>query len=391
MNDPAPAHQGPDGAIKVAICITGLQVGGAETFLAELMAVRPADLEVRVFSLIDGGPIVDRLTAVGIPVAGLHMSAGRPSIRSLLDLAGHLRRFRPDILHTWMYHADLVGGLAAKLARVPRVIWHLHNSDLSPERARLLTRIVARLCAVLSHWIPDVILSCSESGARVHMALGYARDRFLVVPNGVDAERFYPDASARASVGSEFGLDVARPRVGLIARVDAQKNHEGFFEAVRAFYERGGDADFLLAGRDVTPDHWQLKGWREATGHADRLTLVGPRSDVPRIMASLDIVTSSSLGEAFPLVLIEAMACGVPCVATDVGDAALIVADTGTVVPPNDAVAMATAWRRLLDMPKERRVELGRRARARAVANYSIRDVAERIWDLYRRLAGNRA
>ena len=376
-----------DDVTKVAICITGLEVGGAETFLGELLKHRPDDIEMRVFSLIDGGPIADRIASLGIRVSGLHMQAGRPNVRALLDLAEELREYRPDVVHTWMYHADLIGGLAAKMAGVRHVIWHLHNSDLSPERVRFMTRLVVRTNAALSHWIPEVILSCSEAGARIHRKLGYSAKRLTVVPNGVDTDRFVPLADARSSVREEFGLSDSLPLIGLVARVDAQKNHRGFFEAVRAFFEQGGVAEFILVGRDATPDHWELPGWRDATGRPERIVLAGPRGDVPRLMAALDAATSSSLGEAFPMVLIEAMSCGVPCVATDVGDSALIVGDSGIVVPPDDAAALAAAWSRLLGMAPAERADLGRRARERVLDNYDIGEVSERIWSLYRSLS----
>jgi glycosyltransferase involved in cell wall biosynthesis len=380
------AESESDRSIRAAIVITGLEVGGAETFLRELLKHKPADIEVRVFSLIDGGPVADQIAGLGIKVAGLHMRAGYPSVRSLFALVGELRRYRPEIVHTWMYHADLLGGVAAKLAGVRHVVWHLHNSDLSPRRVRWMTRLVVRVNAALSHWIPEVILSCSEAGVRAHTAVGYASDRFLVIPNGVDTDRFAPVASARTSVREEFGLSLDRPLIGLVARVDPQKNHRGFFDAVRVFFEQGGDADFLLAGRDVTPDHWQLPGWRDATGRPDRIVLAGPRNDVPRLMAAFDVATSSSLGEAFPMVLIEAMSCGVPCAATNVGDSSLIVADTGLTIPPDDAAALAGAWRTLVDMPPDVRGELGQRARERVLEKYRIELSAGRIWTLYREL-----
>jgi glycosyltransferase involved in cell wall biosynthesis len=371
-------------SIKVAICITGLEVGGAETFLAELLRLRPDDTEFRVYSLIDGGLVADRIQAMGIEVVQLHMRAGRPSFGGLFRLVSELRRYRPDIVHTWMYHSDLLGGIAARLAGVRHIIWHLHNSDLSPQRVRFMTRLVVRANALLSHWVPEVIVSCSEAAVRVHRSLGYSARRFLVVPNGVDTERFAPFAESRESVFKEFGFSSDLPLIGLVARVDPQKNHRGFFEAVRVFFESGEDAQFLLVGRGVTEDHWKLPGWRDATGRPERVVLAGPRADVPRLMAALDVATSSSLGEAFPLVLIEAMACGVPCVATDVGDSALIVDGAGVVVPPDDPAALASAWRELIALPADQLVELGLRARHRVVANYTLQESAERIWALYR-------
>ena len=376
-------------SLKVAICITGLEVGGAETFLAELLKHKPDDFEVRVYSLIDGGPIAERIAELGIRVTGLHMQAGRPSFRALFALASELRAFKPDIVHTWMYHADLIGGVAAKMAGVKHVIWHLHNSDLSPQRVRLMTRIVVRTCAVLSYVVPQRIVSCSEAGAVVHKRKGYSAKRIVVIPNGVDTQRFQPSADARVSVREELDLDPQARLIGLIARIDPQKNHRGFFDAARIFFAQGADSDFLLAGRGVTPDDWQLPGWRDETGHPERITLAGPRTDVPRVMAALDVATSTSLGEAFPIVLIEAMACGVPCVATDVGDSALIVSDTGIVVPADDPGALAEAWEQLLGLPVAERQDLGRRARDRVVSNYSIDHIASRFWGLYREISAN--
>lgn len=374
----------PTAPLRVAICITGLHVGGAEVFLSELLKRAPDEFEIRVFSLIDGGPVAERITGLGIPVTGLHMEAGQPRLSALFELRRQFAEFQPDVVHTWMYHADLLGGVAAKLAGVRRVVWHLHNSDLSPERVRLMTRLVVRLNGLLSHFVPSVILSCSEAGARTHVRHGYSPKRLRVLPNGVDTQRFVPVSQASDDVREQFGLQNGSPLIGLVARVDPQKNHSGFFEAVRLFFQRGGDADFVLVGLGAEPGHTQAALWAQESGYADRVTLAGPRDDVPRLMAGFDVATSSSLGEAFPLVIIEAMACDVPCAVTDVGDSALMVADTGVVVPPDDASALADAWLELLAMPEGERQALGRRARERVLDNYSIEYIAERIWSVYR-------
>lgn len=375
------------GQTKVAVCITGLEIGGAETLLANLLERRPEDIEVRVFSLIDGGEIARRIEAAGITVTGLQMHAGRPSVRSLLRLASELRSYRPDVLHTWMYHADLIGSLAGRLAGVRSIVWHLHNSDLTPERVRLMTRAVVRVCALLSYTVPHAILSCSEAGIREHRARGYASEKMRFLPNGVDANVFVPSDASRDAVREELGLPSERPVVGMVARLDPQKNHTGFFEAVKLFFERGGEADFLLVGRGVTEAGWGLAELRDATGRPECIHLVGPRTDVAHIMAAIDVATSASLGEAFPMVLIESMACGAPCVATDVGDCARIVADTGFVVPADDADALAAAWARMLSLPQRERGELRRRARERVLANYTLDRFSDQVWSLYRELS----
>lgn len=375
-----------NGPLKVAICITGLEVGGAETVLGELLRGKPDDIEIKVFSLIDGGAVAERIVGYGIPIVGLHMEAGRPSLGAFFRLVRELRSFRPALVHTWLYHADLMGGLAAKLSGARHVVWHLHNCDLSPWRTRRMTRVVVRSLALLSHVIPDVILSCSEEAARVHVALGYAKRKVRILPNGVDAARFAPSDEARASVRDELGLPADAKIVGLVARVDPQKNHRGFFDAVEEFFDHDGEAYFVLAGRDVTPEHWQLGAWRARSRRPEHILLLGPRSDVPRLMAAFDVATSSSLGEAFPLVIAEAMSCGVPCVATDVGDCRLMIGDTGRIVPPGDAAALARGWQELLGMPASERRELGERARRRVLDNYTIERFSERVWTLYREL-----
>lgn len=372
--------------LKVAMVITDLDVGGAETTLYELLRHRPPWMDVRVYSLIDGGELVERIRDLGVTVTGLGMRRATPDLGGLFALTRELRAFRPDLAHTWLYHADLVGGLAARFARTPCVVWHLHNSDLSPGRVRLTTRMVARTCAALSRTVPDVVLSCSEQAMRAHQALGYVARKFVLVPNGVDTRRFAPDRRARASVREEFGLGRTDRVIGLVARRDPQKDHATFFAAAKGFFEQGGDASFLLAGRGITEWDAELARWRDDTRHPERVVLAGPRDDVPRLMASLDVATSTSVGEAFPVVLTEAMSCGVPCVVTDVGDSRLIVGDTGVVVPVSDADALAGAWLDLLALPKAEWRGIGDRARERVVCLFRVEEMAARVWNVYVRL-----
>jgi glycosyltransferase involved in cell wall biosynthesis len=373
--------------IRVAICITNLEIGGAEVVLCDLLSRLPEDVEATVFTLIDGGPIAERISALGIEVVGLHMRRGVPSLGALIRLVRALRGLRPQIVHTWLYHADLLGGVAARVAGVPHVIWHLHNSDLSLARVSLSTRMVARVCAVLSRRVPDVILCCGEQVRTVHAALGYRSDRMEILHNGVDAERFAPSRPDRASVRQELGWAPGVALIGLVARLDPQKDHATFFVAARLLMESGSDASFILAGRGVDPSSEQVREWRDGLPHPDRVALLGQRGDVPRLMAALDIATSSSRGEAFPVSLLEAMACGVPCVVTDAGDSREIVGDTGVVVPPGDPAALADGWLRLLALPEPERRELGVRARGRVLAHYTIDEMAERCWVVYREVS----
>lgn len=375
--------------MRLAHIITGLDTGGAERMLLRLVERLHPEFEQSVISLTGAGPVADELRAAGVEVAALGMSSSRPSPWTLFRLAWILRRLKPNVVQTWMYHADLVGGLAARLAGIRAVAWNIRNNDLSPDKTSPRTRTVVGWLARLSGWLPARIVCCSEAARRTHVALGYADKRFLVIPNGFDLGRFRPDEAARASVRSELGLPQEAPLIGLIARFDPQKNHAGFLAAAGMLHRQRPYAHFLLAGRGVEPENRELRDWASAAGVVGVLHLLGERHDIPRLSASLDLATTaSSWGEAFPNVLGEAMACGVPCVATDAGDAALIIGDSGRVVPRGDMAGLAGAWQELLNLAASERMALRLAARERIVRHFDLDQIAERYAALYRNMMG---
>ena len=287
-----------------------------------------------------------------------------------------------------MYHADLLGGLAARMAGVPAVGWGIRHSNLDRDKTKLSTLAVVGVCARLSRWVPDRILSCSKVAEQVHLDRGYAADKWVIVPNGFDLARFHPDPLSRTSVRAELGMKNNTPLVGLIARYDPQKNHAGFFTAARKLHRLLPAVHFLLAGKGIDKDNHELMQMIEAAGVPCVTHLLGLRDDIPRLMAALDVLASSSHGEAFPNVLGEAMASGVPCAATDVGDSAYIVGDTGKLVSPGDMMGLAKVMEDLLTLPISERASLGERARARVAEHFEIGKVVRQYEKFYDELAG---
>jgi glycosyltransferase involved in cell wall biosynthesis len=369
--------------VKVVTIITGLDLGGAETMLLNLLERLDERFARHVISLTTVGVIGERLQALEIPVESLGMRSEFPNPSSILRLARRIRQLDPDLVHTWMYHADLLGGIAARLAGVRAVAWSIRNTELDHRTIKRTTRAVARMCAVVSGVIPDLILSCSEVAKRAHVAYGYPSAKILVVPNGFDLIRFQPTADARSSVRSELNLSGNTPIVGLIARYDPLKNHPGFFEMARVVHRLIPQVHFVLAGSRINSDNAELLRLASDAGVAEVTHLLGPRSDIPRLMAALDVLVSSSHGEAFPNVLGEAMASGVPCAVTDVGDSAYIVGDTGRVVKRDDMDGLAAAAADLLSMPSVARCALGMQARARVAENFNIDEVVIRYEGVY--------
>ena len=336
--------------------------------------------ECHVISLSTAGTIGSRIEALGVPVHSVGMAPGTVTPFTLWRLLSLIRVIRPDLVQTWMYHADLLGGLAARLAGVPALIWGIHNSG---RNVKMTTRLTARLCALVSKAIPNKIVLCSEMAHSAHTRLGYDRSKTLVIPNGFDLARYCADPASRGDMRRELDLEVDAPVVGMIGRWHPDKDHLGFIEAAGRLHRRMPSAMFVLAGEGVDHQNSRLVAALEEQDVIRVTRLLGLRSDIPRVMAALDVLALSSIAESFPNVIGEAMACSVPCAVTDVGDCAHLVGNTGRVVPPRDAVALAGALEDLLSLlPAERQV-LGARARARVEENFEIGSIARRYQLLY--------
>ena len=339
-----------------------------------------------VISLMDRGIYADRLEQAGITVHALNLPRGKVTATGLVQLFRLVRQMRPDVVQTWMYHSDLIGGVVARLAGVRAIAWGIRHANLDPAHNSRSTLTIVRLCALLSGWVPRKIVSCSAQATRVHQAVGYQADKFVQIPNGYNMERLQPDAAGRSEVRTELGIADSAFVLGMVARFDAQKDHHNLAQALGLLKHQGVVFTCLLVGVGMDDANGELRGWLEVAGVADSVRLLGPRSDVPAVMNALDVHVLSSLGEAFPNVLAEAMACGTPCVTTDVGDAAVIVANHGWVVAPQDAQALAGGLVQAYHCFTEGRAEWKTRqeqGRAHIMANFELEQMCERyrqVW-----------
>jgi glycosyltransferase involved in cell wall biosynthesis len=361
-----------DRAIRIVHVINDLHVGGAEGTLFRLLSrLDGRRFESSVISLLTPGPLGPSIERLGIPVMSLGMRRGRASPRALLRLATIIRRRRPDLVQTWLYHSDLLGLLATRLTGAGAVVWNLRCSDMDLSHYRRLSAWVVRACARLSS-LPQAVVVNSTAGRVFHERLGYRAKRWELIPNGVDLERFRPDAVARSEVRAELGTDDGTALVGLVARYDPMKDHETFIAAAGSVAQRHQSVRFLLAGEEVTVENTELSRLIRSAGLEDRVHLLGRRDDVERVFNALDIAVLSSVSEGFPNIVAEAMACGVPCVVTDAGDAAEIVGDTGLVVPPEAPAALADAIERMVSLGRDVRQQRGTAARERIARSYSL-------------------
>lgn len=358
--------------MRICHVITGLPVGGAQTVLHQLIQHQIAKgWTVAVCSLTEIGEVGERLQQLGVAVHALGMSRHWPNPVDLLRLRNWLKAQRPDIAQTWLYHGDLLGGVAARLAGVPNVFWNLRQTDLHPQGSRRSTILVAKLCAALSRRIPDKIVCCAEAARTLHAQIGYDATRMVVIGNGVDTSIFQPNSASAKAVRTELGVSADAKVVGLVARYHPQKDHKSFIEAAGRVQSRIPDAVFVMCGEDVTSDNDELAAMIKHMPRPDQVRLLGIRADLPALYSAFDMcVSSSAFGEGFSNIIIEAMACETPCAVTNVGDSWTIVGDTGWQVPRRDPPALAEAMFDALLAPGDL-ARRGAAARERVIKHYT--------------------
>ncbi|MBF0382000.1 MAG: glycosyltransferase [Magnetococcales bacterium] len=374
--------------MKVTHIITGLSTGGAEMMLYKLLANLNRDtIDCEVISLTDIGPIGVKMQKIGIPVRPLKMHRGRPSLRALFCLVRMLQLLPPTVVQTWMYHSDLLGGVAAKMAGDIPVVWGIRHSDLSKEANKTTTIWTAKLCSVLSSKLPTNIICNSKAAVKVHAEFGYNLEKMVVIPNGFDVANFKPDKSARKAVINELNIADDAILIGMVARFDPLKDHKNFIDAAAILKTTIANAHFILCGDGITDNNSQLTQWIAQAKLDGNCHLLGRRDDIAKITASLDIATSASIGEGFSNTIGEAMACSVPVVATDVGDSAYIVGDGGEIVPAKNCQSLAQAWEKLITAGQAKREEFGKHARRRIMSEFDIKTVAKQYETLYQSIA----
>ncbi len=359
-------------------------MGGAEMALSRLLSrLDRTRFAPQVVCLTDPGPVAERIRAADVPVRSLRMRPGIPNPIAVARLVQWLRQEPPVLVQTWMYHADLLGGLAAKLARNIPVVWGIRQSDLSTEGNRWLTLQTVKACARLSRWLPASIVCSSEAARKSHAAVGYSQEHMVTIRNGLDLNQFRPDPDAYGSVRQELAIPALAPLVGIVGRFHPQKDHRNFVAAAARLHARRPGTYFLFCGDELDWNNTRLSAWIDAAGIRNQCRLLGRRFDIPRLTAALDVAVSASFGESFPNVVAEAMSCAVPCVVTDVGDSSFIVGETGRVVPSRDSEALAGACQGILELTKGARTQLGTAARERVRTYFELSTMVAHYERLY--------
>jgi glycosyltransferase involved in cell wall biosynthesis len=370
--------------MRVMHVITGLSTGGAETMLLKLLSAASQRMEHVVVSLGDEGTIGPRIAVLGVPVHCLGLRRNAPNPFRALSILPLARRINPELIQGWMYHGNLMASMATlALRQKPPVLWNIRQTVYDLRRERWLTAKLIRQGARLSSG-PAAIIYNSQTSATQHESLGYRSEKRVVIPNGFDCQILRPDEAARKAVRAELGIADETVLVGLVARYHPMKDHIRFLKTAALVLQSHPQTTFVLAGAGVSSTQSELVKAIQHNELGDRVILLSERSDIPRLNNAFDIGCSASAwGEGFSNSIGEAMACGVPCAVTDVGDSAYIVADSGFVAPPRASEALANAIGRLIEIGQSGRQQLGAKARKRIETEFSLSAIVEKYENLY--------
>lgn len=362
--------------MRIAFLAHSLDVGGSERQLTTLAAgLHRRGHDVLVFVLRGGGRLERELREAGVAIKTVESARAWYHPGSLRRLVSSLRGWDPDVIHSYLVVPNVVLATLRPALQRPRLVWGVRasRSDANYTLARsafAVTKVLAR--------VPDLVIANSESAQRFHHEQGYAAHKVIVINNGVDTARYQRDEAGATRVRREWGVPVDAPLVGMVARLDPVKGHSNFVCAAGQVARADVAARFVCVGPPAGQARNRLERLAEKVGVGDRLMWIGARDDLAAVYSALDVCCLASRSEGFPNAVAEAMACGTPCVVTDVGDAATIVDGAGVVVERGNSEALAAGVKELLSQPAGAQRSLGETARQRIVSRYSAESLVER-------------
>jgi len=369
--------------IKIIYIVSNLTVGGAENVLLRLLSkIDKKKYDPLVISLVEKGKIGRKIERLGIDVYCLGIYSFINLLPGLIKLVIKINIFNPKIIHTFMIHSAILGGIIAKLLNRPTIIWNIFTTNLSLKSNKYKTYLIIKICASLSRVVPNRIIVDSSASYFAHKKAGYSYENMQIINNGVDTSVFCPNELIRNKYRQQYFKENELV-IGLIARYHPVKRHDMFIKVASLLKKKVNNIKFLLNGNNIEISNSELMKMINNKGIQDIIHLSDSKLEITDFLVACDILVSSSNFESFPNIICEAMACSIPCVVTNVGDCAKIVDDTGIIIEPNDPNALASALMRLIKMSSKDRMQLGNNARLRIENNFSLGLMVEKYNNLY--------
>lgn len=373
--------------MKVVHIIIGLNIGGAELMMKRLIENQAEDQlgEHIVISLTDGGALATPLRKRGVRVICLGVSSVFGGLSGYFKLCRLLKELNPDIVQTWMYHADLIGGLAAKTAGFKNIVWNVRSTYINKGGSKL-TLLVRKVCALLSYRVPKKIICVAEVSRKVHESLGYCPSKMVVLPNGFSPNKSFLSENEKLKLRNELGVSDKDVLIISVGRFNPDKDHKTLISAGKIVSDESPNVKFLLVGRNVTFANEELSGLINQSECNRNFILLGERSDVANLLSISDIFCLHSITEGFPNVLGEAMLSKLPCVTSDVGDAAYLLCQPNWTIAPSNPRLLARKLMDLISMSHNERKKIGAKGHQRILQHFTMKAVSDRYVELYQEL-----
>lgn len=375
--------------IKLTHIITGLNTGGAEIMLYKLSESMNKDLfKINVISLSGKGQLNKEFERIGIEVKNCNITFLR-LFSGLFSLYRYLKLSKPDIVQTWLYHSDFLGGIFSFLVGVKHIVWNIRGSYIGFKLNKFHTYLIIYINSLLSRFIPEFIISNSYECINIFSSIGYKRDIFKFIPNGFDTTKFSQNKEFRNLLRNELQIPKHAKLIGYFARFDVQKNHYGFIKIASKIKEKFPNVYFLLAGTSIDYFNTKLLEWIDNFHLRSSFRLLGRREDIYKVNSALDLYLSPSHGEGFPNSIGEAMSCGVPCIATNVGDCRQIINNDDLISEADDLEDLINKSLIALNWNEERFNKQSLLARERIKQFYSIERIKITYEEFYKSLIKN--
>ena len=369
--------------MRIIYVITDLSLGGAELQLYKIAQKLRKDSDVKVISLLSKGDLGDDLIKLGVELSVVNFRKKRFFFYNFFKLCNLILDFKPDVVHCWMYHANLIGGIASKVSKVKKIIWSIHHNNPSNEFNSYSTILISKLGAFFSFFIPEKVICVSKDVLNTHVNFGYQEKKMVCIPNGIDILEFSKIDNARQLLLKKYNFADDVKLIGFPSRFHPVKNHEGFFASI-AMIKRSNpnlDLQLILSGKNIDSNNTELITLINKYELTECVHLMGLLNDMPLFMSSIDLLVNYSYSEAFSLVLAEALACETLCISTIEGDPEHIIEGIGKYVTSGDDIGLSNTIINLLKMDILK--EIKKKGREKIITLYSLNIVLKKYKSLY--------
>ena len=378
--------------IKIIHIINNLSTGGAERMLFNLIScIHMNSFDISVFSLQGKGELSVEIEKLGIPIFYFGIFRKRDFVFKFLKLMLAIIKFKPDLVQTWLYQSNIIGGVATKIVSSSKIIWSLHATILKPGLTKKSTKFIIKLSSILSGFIPDKIICCSHSSYNDHKVIGFKENKMIVIPNGINTTEYNFTNSNEFYLNSKLNIINEKVKyIGMVGRYHKMKRHDIFFHAAKIVSDKYPFLRFIICGYKINKTNQVLMKLINSFEIGTKIYLLDNITTMPELYSSLDVlVTTSSYGEAFPLTICEAMACKIPVLSTDVGDSAYIINDLNMIIPINEPILLAEKIEKIILLDTMSLNKIGEKNRTRIKNLFDINEVAKLYKNQYLQLLNN--